>query len=338
MGDHKTPKIFSTENYERIITEQQKAMHEVSPKLLAKLKSEEDLSRFFYDYKNMSISSSSLYRVGKTQDQLKEDKAVQMFFRKLVENAKLAKKPKNDEIRQLREIQRYDQGGFGHSDDDPTDQLDFMINKMDEQHKVLSKIKSAKRFDQSLERQERIVEKTLKTQEEYIKDFINKNPMKAQKVREIFRRHDKSSSMPTLSERQRKLKAKQVQMEDERNLIKLFELAKKAKADKMAQKRYERLSNGQDTLVGTVNESLRLNLVHLEERKAGGIMFKPSSLANMIHQIESQYSSEHSQEAAEEKQKKVKSIMKSNIKRETAEEKIENMLGIQFIKATDVTH
>ena len=127
-------------------------------------------------------------------------------------------------------------------------------------------------------------------------------------------------------------------MEDERNLIKLFELAKKAKADKMAQKRYERLSNGQDTLVGTVNESLRLNLVHLEERKAGGIMFKPSSLANMIHQIESQYSSEHSQEAAEEKQKKVKSIMKSNIKRETAEEKIENMLGIQFIKATDVTH
>ena len=30
--------------------------------------------------------------------------------------------------------------------------------------------------------------------------------------------------------------------------------------------------------------------------------------------------------------------MKSNIKRETAEEKIENMLGIQFIKATDVTH
>ena len=99
MGDNLTPKIFSTENYERIITEQQKAVHEVSPKLLAKLKSEEDLSRFFYDYKNMSISSSSLYKVGKTQDQLKEDKAVQMFFRKLVENAKLAKKPKNDELR-----------------------------------------------------------------------------------------------------------------------------------------------------------------------------------------------------------------------------------------------
>ena len=66
MGDSLTPKIFSTENYERIVTEQQKAIQEASPKLLAKLKSDEDLSRFFYDYKNMSISSSSLYKVGKT--------------------------------------------------------------------------------------------------------------------------------------------------------------------------------------------------------------------------------------------------------------------------------
>ena len=57
------------------------------------------MSNFFYEYKNMSINSNSLYKVGKTQDQLKEDKAVQMFFRKLVENAKLVKKPKNDEVR-----------------------------------------------------------------------------------------------------------------------------------------------------------------------------------------------------------------------------------------------
>ena len=60
------------------------------------------------------------------------------------------------------------------SDIDPTALLDKMIYKMDEHHKVLSKIKSAKRYDQSLERQERIVEKTLKSQEEYIKDFIGK--------------------------------------------------------------------------------------------------------------------------------------------------------------------
>ena len=75
-------------------------------------------------------------------------------------------------------------------------------------HKKLGKSRSAKRFDATLERSERIVEKTLESQEKYIKDFISKNPLKASKVREIFRRHDKSSSMPHLSTRQRKLKDK----------------------------------------------------------------------------------------------------------------------------------
>ena len=37
---------------------------------------------FFYTFKALSLSSKSLYKVGKSQEQLKEDKAVQMFFRK----------------------------------------------------------------------------------------------------------------------------------------------------------------------------------------------------------------------------------------------------------------
>lgn len=50
-------------------------------------------------------------------------------------------------------------------------------------------------------------------------------------------------------------------MEDERNLIKLFELAKKAKKDKQERKRFMRLNFGHDILIGSVNENMRLNLI-----------------------------------------------------------------------------
>ena len=50
-------------------------------------------------------------------------------------------------------------------------------------------------------------------------------------------------------------------MEDERNLIKLFEMAKQAKKEKQDRKRFMRLNFGQDILVGAVNETMRLNLV-----------------------------------------------------------------------------
>ena len=56
----------------------------------------------------------------------------------------------------------------------------------------------------------------------------------------------------------------------------------------------------------------------------------------MINQIETQYSSNQSDNEAEEKRKQVQHIVKANIKRETAEEKIKNMLATNWIKATDV--
>ena len=57
----------------------------------------------------MSLSSSNMYKVGKTREQLKEDKAVQLFFRKMLQAAKSMKKTyKKEDLRDLREIERYD--------------------------------------------------------------------------------------------------------------------------------------------------------------------------------------------------------------------------------------
>ena len=62
-----TPQIFSAQNYERILNEHQKSIQENDPKMLKKLKFEDkEMSNFFYDFKNMSISSNSLYKVGKS--------------------------------------------------------------------------------------------------------------------------------------------------------------------------------------------------------------------------------------------------------------------------------
>ena len=39
-------------------------------------------NNFFYEYKKMSMSSNNLFRALKTTEQIREDKAVQVFFRK----------------------------------------------------------------------------------------------------------------------------------------------------------------------------------------------------------------------------------------------------------------
>jgi len=39
---------------------------------------------FFYEYKKMSMSSNNLYRALKSPEQIREDKAVQVFFRKQI--------------------------------------------------------------------------------------------------------------------------------------------------------------------------------------------------------------------------------------------------------------
>ena len=73
---------------------------------------------------------------------------------------------KND-IREIRDINRFEEK-FENQSFDPTAQLQMLINKMDYQHQVLNKVKFAKKFDDSLVREERIAEKTLKAQENQI--------------------------------------------------------------------------------------------------------------------------------------------------------------------------
>ena len=55
------------------------------------------MADFFYTYKNLCLSKESLYKVGKTSEQLREEKAVELFFKK--------KELKNKEQKKVREIQ-----------------------------------------------------------------------------------------------------------------------------------------------------------------------------------------------------------------------------------------
>ena len=157
----------------------------------------------------MSISSSNLYKFGKSHEQLKEDKAVQLFFRKMLQAAKSMKKTYNKEdIRELRQVERYDDSLAG-SNFDPTAELGRLINRMDEQHRVLGKIKAERAYEPSLERQERLVERALKAQEEYVMDFISKHSLNPTKVKELMRhhRHSHSVSIPTGERKKQREKA-----------------------------------------------------------------------------------------------------------------------------------
>lgn len=88
-GSHNTGlgmSIFSTENFKRICREQIEAITESKQLSLAKLVNKERLNdNFFYEYKKMSMSSNNLYRALKSPEQIREDKAVQVFFRKQIQ-------------------------------------------------------------------------------------------------------------------------------------------------------------------------------------------------------------------------------------------------------------
>jgi hypothetical protein len=79
-------KIFSTENFLRILNEQQESRKADSSIALSKivnvLGDQEESKDFFYKYRKMSISSGNLFKVMKTEDQIREEKAVLLFYRK----------------------------------------------------------------------------------------------------------------------------------------------------------------------------------------------------------------------------------------------------------------
>lgn len=61
--------------------EQKDAYEDKSQLTLSKL-IEPDGHHFYYKYKNMSMASKNLYKANKAPEQAREDKAVQVFFRK----------------------------------------------------------------------------------------------------------------------------------------------------------------------------------------------------------------------------------------------------------------
>ena len=72
--------IVNKDNYDRIKREQINAMNNVQNNTFKNLiTSEQD---FFYKYKKISISQNSLYKVSKSYEELKEDKMVQLAFRR----------------------------------------------------------------------------------------------------------------------------------------------------------------------------------------------------------------------------------------------------------------
>ena len=89
LGDGR-PDIFSAENYQRIVDDHLRATKQKNPKLMNKIiqSQDENPTDFFYQYKQMSVSAANLYKVGKSPDQLQEDKAVQIFFRKQLQKTK----------------------------------------------------------------------------------------------------------------------------------------------------------------------------------------------------------------------------------------------------------
>ena len=177
----------------------------------------------------MSISSSNMYKIGKTREQLEEDKAVQLHFRKMLQAAKNMKKTyKKEDLRELREIERYDDS-IASSGVDPISELGRLINRMDEQHRALSKIKAAKVYDATLDKQERVAERALKAEEDYVMEFIGKHSLNPAKVKELMKRHRHSQSVSVPTGPQRRLKEKDLITEESRTMDQLYKLALRAK-------------------------------------------------------------------------------------------------------------
>ena len=77
--------IFSTENFMRICQEQKEAKDVNNNIPLNKIiEIEKPGENFFLQYKNISMSRGNIHNAAKSQEQIREEKAVQLFFRKQI--------------------------------------------------------------------------------------------------------------------------------------------------------------------------------------------------------------------------------------------------------------
>lgn len=78
--------IFSQKNYERIRKEKYDAINEQADLKLSALVESSPTINNFLKYKETTRSASYLYRARKSPEQIREDAAVEMFFRKQFRN------------------------------------------------------------------------------------------------------------------------------------------------------------------------------------------------------------------------------------------------------------
>ena len=73
--------LFSYSNFLRIEEERQKAQKSKNLQL-AKIVNDCADKNFYYKYKNMSMTHENAYKLNKSTDELKQERAVTVFFRK----------------------------------------------------------------------------------------------------------------------------------------------------------------------------------------------------------------------------------------------------------------
>ena len=230
----------------------------------------------------MNVSASNLYTVGKSPDQLKEDKAVQVFFRKKLQATKAMKGTYDkDDIREIRELNKFEEK-YENRAVAPALRLDKLVSRMDEEHQHPAKARYAKGAEPSFNRQARMAERSVTLRDEQVTAFISRHSLKAADVREKMKSPGKAAAMPAYSERLQKLRAQKQVAEAERNMAQLWEMAKKEKQRQTERRRDARLRYEIDPVLSGVHQRMRVSLLSTRERKAGGIMFRPATLAQVI--------------------------------------------------------
>ena len=145
----------------------------------------------------------------------------------------------------------------------------------------------------------------------------------------------KSDNMPAYSDRLKEIRAKKMIAEDERNMARLYEMAKEEKERQKQLRRDMRLRHEMDPIMKNVHDRMHMVLMSKSERRHGEIMFRPNLLADVINKFDGQYS-EDSDSDGYKQNDKVRKIVKKNIKNESSTTKIDKLLALNDIRTYDV--
>ena len=152
-------------------------------------KAHEPGNDFFYKYKKISISSNNIYKLNKDIDQIREDKAVQIYFQKQAQTAKEMKRLLDKEREMNKFMAKRKEEEIRSKNQDPEEHMHEIIYMIADEQAVVQEAKDLNEAKDFIRRKQVKAEKVIKVYERDLATIIKTFNLSNAKVRNVFKQN-----------------------------------------------------------------------------------------------------------------------------------------------------